>query len=103
MKKGNISVFVPHIGCPQQCSFCNQKTITGQQSAPTSQDVADAVETALLHNTDNRFEYELAFFGGSFTAIERDYMLSLLAAAKPYIESGAVKGIRISTRPMRLR
>ena len=99
MKKGNISVFVPHIGCPQQCSFCNQKTITGQQSAPTPQDVADAVETALLHNTDNRFEYELAFFGGSFTAIDRDYMLSLLAAAKPYIESGAVKGIRISTRP----
>lgn len=99
MKKGNISVFVPHIGCPQQCSFCNQKTITGHSAAPSANDVVQAVETALANNKDNKFDYEIAFFGGSFTAIEREYMLSLLEAAKPYVESGAVKGIRISTRP----
>ena len=99
MKKGNISVFVPHIGCPQQCSFCNQKTITGHSAAPSASDVVQAVETALANNKDNKFEYEIAFFGGSFTAIERDYMLSLLGAAKPYVESGALKGIRVSTRP----
>ena len=99
MKKGNISVFVPHIGCPQQCSFCNQKTITGHSAAPAASDVVQAVETALANNKDNKFEYEIAFFGGSFTAIERDYMLSLLGAAKPYVESGALKGIRVSTRP----
>ncbi len=99
MKKGNISVFVSHIGCPQQCSFCNQRTITGQSNTPDGQDVKHAVETALASNKDGRFEYEIAFFGGSFTAIERGYMLSLLGAAKPYVESGAVKGIRISTRP----
>lgn len=99
MRKGNISIFVPHIGCPQKCSFCNQNTITGQSYAPTAQDVIDAVETALASNTDNKFEYEIAFFGGSFTAIKRDYMLELLEAAYPYVKSGKVKGIRISTRP----
>lgn len=96
MKKGNISIFVPHQGCPCQCSFCNQKTITGQTKAPTAEDVINAVETALKKKN---FEYEIAFFGGSFTAIEREYMISLLGAAAPYVENGSVKGIRISTRP----
>lgn len=40
---------------------------------------------------------EIAFFGGSFTAIDREYMISLLDAVKSYIDS--FKGIRISTRP----
>ncbi|MGN1202728.1 MAG: elongator complex protein 3, partial [Eubacterium sp.] len=96
MKKGNISIFVPHQGCPCQCSFCNQKTITGQTKAPDKEDVVNAVETALKKKN---FEYEIAFFGGSFTAIDRDYMTSLLDAAYPYVKSGQVKGIRISTRP----
>lgn len=96
MKKGNISVFVPHIGCPRKCSFCNQNTITGSCSAPAPDDVKAAVETALLRAD---YEYEIAFFGGSFTAINRSYMLSLLEAAKPYVESGKIKGIRCSTRP----
>ncbi len=96
LKKGNISIFVPHLGCPCECSFCNQKTITGKSSAPTAQDVDDAVKTALKHKN---FEYEIAFFGGSFTAIDRDYMLMLLKTAYKYVSSGDVKGIRISTRP----
>ena len=96
MKKGNISIFVPHSGCPQKCSFCNQNTITGQSVAPTARDVASAVEIALKSED---YEFEIAFFGGSFTAIDRAYMISLLEAAKPYVESGAVTGIRCSTRP----
>lgn len=46
---------------------------------------------------DDAKHYEIAFFGGSFTAIDHDYMLSLLAATKPFINE--FKGIRISTRP----
>ena len=99
MRKSNISIFVPHIGCPHKCSFCNQNTITGQTKAPTPQDVVDTVETALKSNGDNKYEYEIAFFGGSFTAIDRDYMVSLLEAAYPYVKSGKLSGIRISTRP----
>ncbi len=96
MKKGNISIFVPHNGCPQQCSFCNQKTITGQAYQPTAKDVDEAVQKALRKKG---YEFEIAFFGGSFTAIDRGYMTELLDAAEPYVKSGAVKGIRISTRP----
>lgn len=96
MKKGNISIFVPFNGCPQQCSFCNQKTITGQAYQPTADDVKNAVETALKKKG---YEYEIAFFGGSFTAIDRGYILELLNAAYAYVENGSVKGIRISTRP----
>ena len=47
MKKGNISIFIPHLGCPQQCSFCNQKTITGKSEQPTPSDVENAVKKAL--------------------------------------------------------
>ena len=96
MKKGNISIFVPHQGCPCACSFCNQKTITGQQDLPDENSVKAAVDTALKHKG---FDYEIAFFGGSFTAIERENMTRLLKAAYTYVEKGLVRGIRISTRP----
>lgn len=95
-RKGNISIFVPHNGCPQQCSFCNQKTITGREKQPTPEDVKSAVETALKRKG---FQYEIAFFGGSFTAIDREYMISLLKAASAYVDGDRVYGIRISTRP----
>ena len=95
-KKGNISIFIPHLGCPHKCSFCNQNVITGNEKQPTAQDVKNAVETALKRKG---YEYEIAFFGGSFTAIDRQYMISLLEAAGEYVKNGSVNGIRISTRP----
>lgn len=96
MKKGNISLFIPHLGCLHKCSFCNQNTITGKQTQPGADDVRAAVETALRKKN---YDYEIAFFGGSFTAIDREYMLSLLKAAYDYVKDGRVNGIRISTRP----
>ena len=96
MRKGNISIFVPHSGCPCQCSFCNQKTITGKSQQPTADDIRSAVEKALKHKN---FEYEIAFFGGSFTAIDKAYMTELLEAAHQYADCQQIKGIRISTRP----
>ena len=97
MKHGNISVFVPFNGCPHQCSFCNQRSITGVKYQPTVQDVDKAVEAALL--SKRSYDYEIAFFGGSFTAINREYMVSLLGAAYKYVKDGTVSGIRLSTRP----
>ena len=96
MKKSNISIFVPHLGCPNQCSFCNQHTITGQESAPSAQDVKNAVEKSLESGS---YRCELAFFGGSFTAIERGYMMELLESASEYVKNKSIEGIRISTRP----
>ena len=99
MRHGNISVFVPHIGCPNQCSFCNQNTITGEKISPKKGDVIKAVETAMAHPSYNPQNTELAFFGGSFTAIEKGYMCELLDAGYTYVKNGIVSGIRISTRP----
>ncbi len=98
MKHANISLFVPHAGCPNQCSFCNQKTISGSVSELTAEEVRKTLEEAeksglVPENT------EIAFFGGSFTAINREYMISLLEEAKPFIDKGIFGGIRISTRP----
>ncbi len=99
MKHANIAVFVPHSGCPQQCSFCNQRTISGKSAQPTSADVVSACETAIKSGCEESFT-QLAFFGGSFTAIDRGYMLELLEAAQVYIKNGFLNGgIRISTRP----
>lgn len=98
MKHINVALFVPDEGCPHRCSFCNQKTISGSTKKLKAQDVHNAVEVALKGNFDSK-NGEIAFFGGSFTAIEREYMISLLSAAKEYIDKGFFKGIRISTRP----
>lgn len=95
----NISVFVPHIGCPNKCSFCNQRYITGTFKAPHPEDVEDAVNTAVKSKKINSETCEIAFFGGSFTAINRNYMIELLKTASAFVEEGTVKGIRISTRP----
>lgn len=95
-RHANIALFVTHQGCPYRCSFCNQVTITGALTTATPEDVKNAVETAKAHG---RKEAQLAFFGGSFTLVERDYMISLLEAARPYLAEGSLTGIRISTRP----
>lgn len=95
----NISVFVPHNGCPNMCSFCNQFSITSHISQPDERDVDDAVMTAVRTMGAGCAQSEIAFFGGSFTAIKRDYMLSLLKAAYKYVADGTVRGIRLSTRP----
>ena len=98
MSRGNISIFVPHKGCPNDCSFCNQRTISGQTVSATVEDVERAVNTAIEYGVDPK-NTEIAFFGGSFTAIEREYMCSLLTAAKCFLDSHKFAGIRVSTRP----
>lgn len=95
----NISIFVPHIGCPNMCSFCNQRHITGQHKAPNRQDVINAVNVAISSSNYNASTTEIAFFGGSFTAINKSYMIDLLETAYQFVKSGVVAGIRISTRP----
>lgn len=99
LKHSNISIFVPHIGCPNKCSYCNQKHITGTFKAPTVRDVAIAVKNAQTNPNYCPETTEIAYFGGSFTAINRNYMLRLLRVANRFVKSGTVSGIRISTRP----
>lgn len=95
----NIALFVPHLGCPNQCSFCDQRSISGSVSPTTPQEVTAACRQAVRQLGDQAGRAELAFFGGSFTAIARGYMLRLLEAARPFLQDGSIGGIRISTRP----
>ncbi len=97
-RHANIPIFVPHAGCPHHCSFCNQKTISGAQTMPGPEDVTALCAEALLR-LDSRYTTEIAFFGGSFTAIPREKMTALLQAAAVFVEKGQAAGIRISTRP----
>jgi len=93
----NIPLFIPHLGCPNDCVFCNQRSISGHRSFDPTQVEAE-IETA-LKTVDPSAETEIAFFGGSFTGIDRALMLSLLEKASRYVESGRVRSIRLSTRP----
>ena len=96
-KHANIPIFIPHLGCPNQCVFCNQRTISGVNCFDISSVKSD-IDTA-LSTMDSSCEAEIAFFGGSFTGIERSLMTELLEIAYEYVKSGAVKSIRCSTRP----
>ncbi len=98
MKHNNISIFIPHNGCPNKCSFCNQHTISGAEKSPTADEVFQICEKA-LNEISSPENTEIAFFGGSFTAIPRNYMLQLLETAVQFVGNGKFHGIRISTRP----
>ena len=97
MRHINIPVFIPHLGCPNQCVFCNQRSISGvDKFDPCS--VTEIIDNA-LSTTDPDDEIEIAFFGGSFTGIDRDLMISLLEISKRYIDGGSIRSVRCSTRP----
>jgi len=94
-----IPIFVPHLGCPNNCIFCNQKKISGQTTMVTAKDVDSTIEYYLKNFKDNHRYVEVAFFGGSFTAIEKEKQEELLQAVQKYIVDKRVNSIRISTRP----
>ena len=95
----NVPIFVTHLGCPHTCVFCNQHTITGRcETTPEEIDTAVSQTLSLLKDP-SKCELQIAFFGGSFTAIERTKMLALLEKANYYVQNGSVQSIRLSTRP----
>jgi len=91
-----IPIFVPHEGCPNDCAFCNQRTISGKINAP---DILEARKTIEEYLADGKKAEQIAFFGGSFTGINVKKQNEYLALAKEYIEKGLVGSIRLSTRP----
>lgn len=93
-----IPIFVPHYGCPHDCIFCNQKKITNVSTTTTCEDVETTIEEYLSYFWKDR-EIELAFYGGSFTAIDMDIQSHLLEIPLKYKEKGIIQKIRLSTRP----
>lgn len=91
-----IPMFIPHLGCPHDCVFCNQKHISGQLLPVRAEDVRETIDRALPKCAGAP---QVAFYGGSFTAIDRAEQNALLDAVAPYIAEGRVSSIRLSTRP----
>lgn len=99
-KKTNVSIFIPHIGCPHRCTFCDQKSISGAVKPPKADEVAALLQQQAEHLSERGYTAEIAFFGGSFTAVPRGYMTALLEAARRAMKRYSVySGIRCSTRP----
>ena len=94
-----IPVFIPHLGCPNDCSFCNQKSISGKTKMPTKEEVTKIIEDNLKNIREEDSHKEIAFFGGSFTGIEVDKQKEYLEIASKYVKSKKIDSIRISTRP----
>lgn len=96
-KHRNIPVFIPHLGCPHACVFCNQRTISGcvvfdEAAVPV------LIERA-LETIPADCDCQIAFFGGSFTGIDRSLMVRLLETAAKFVQGGRVSSVRLSTRP----
>jgi radical SAM enzyme (TIGR01210 family) len=98
-KQITIPVFIPHSGCPHCCVFCNQWRVTGLSEKVTSDSVHKTIELYLSEAAHTIAKVEIAFFGGSFTAIPQVEQVEYLKAVKPYIEKGIIESVRISTRP----
>ena len=92
-----IPIFIPHEGCPNDCAFCNQRTISGKNCAPSNDEVISIIETHL--ETMNSKADQIAFFGGSFTGIDIEKQNMYLSIAYEYIKKGKADSIRLSTRP----
>lgn len=98
-RRANVAFFVPHLGCRHACSFCDQRSIAGQGEPPSPADVTETLARARKQMGTHAKDAEVAFFGGSFTAIPRAQMRALLEAVVPFLGADGFSGIRISTRP----
>ena len=95
-----IPIFIPHAGCPHQCVFCNQVSITGARQGFIGPDeLRLQVHEFLKYKNHNRNPVEIAFFGGNFMGLKIDEIKSLLGTAAEFVGDGRVDGIRFSTRP----
>jgi len=94
-----IPIFLSNLGCRECCLFCNQKAAAEGLPSPSS--VRNFIEASLAqipHDKKSR-KKQIAFYGGSFTAIHRDDQVRYLREIQPFLASGLIDSIRISTRP----
>ena len=95
-----IPIFVPNMGCPHRCVFCDQVSITGHEGGKLSRrQVRERISEFLGFKGDHRGRVEVAFYGGNFLGLQKSYRQSLLDEAQGFVEGGRVESIRFSTRP----
>jgi histone acetyltransferase (RNA polymerase elongator complex component) len=98
LKNMVIPSFIPHKGCPFDCIYCNQKTISGQTQEIKISEIHDII-TSYVKSAPKGAHIEVGFYGGSFTGIEKEQQITYLKAANAFIATGDIAGIRLSTRP----
>jgi len=94
VKRSIVPIFIPHLGCPHICVFCDQKT-SAAESAPAPERVLEMIKAGL-----GRASFpQIAFYGGSFTALLPEMQENYLKAAFLFVQRGLADSIRVSTRP----
>jgi histone acetyltransferase (RNA polymerase elongator complex component) len=94
-----IPVFIPMEACPFHCIFCDQEKISGKRAVPSETDITSIVQKHLTTIPEKNSEIEVGFFGGTFTGLSPELQEGYFKAVIPFIESGRISGIRLSTRP----
>lgn len=98
MKRVTVPFFISHRGCPHTCVFCDQYAISGTDGVlPTSPQILAKID--LWRSTSGKRPLEVAFFGGTFTALPIAEQEKLLLPLQKLLGSGLLDSIRISTRP----
>ncbi|WP_311482644.1 radical SAM protein [uncultured Anaerococcus sp.] len=99
MTRQIIPIFIPFLGCPHDCAFCNQVKITNYKDKADDDSIRKQIEDYLSFFKDKETRKEIAFYGGSFTGLPYETMVSYLEIAGDYKKKGIIDRIRLSTRP----
>ncbi len=94
-----IPIFVIYKGCPNRCVYCNERITAGDYPDRITEDLFRRIVDKHLKSLDEYVYIQIAFYGGNFTGIDRNYQTELLEYAESYIRKGLVNSVRISTRP----
>lgn len=92
-----VPFFIAHQGCPHRCAFCDQARIAGGAGGlPSGEEIIAKVSA---WRKPGHSPVEVAFYGGSFTALPRSDQERLLAPLQPLLATGEIAAVRVSTRP----
>jgi len=83
-----VPIFLPNKGCKHRCIFCNEYIATDAYKSINMQ------ESISLYNATQNSDFQIAFYGGSFTAMPLSEQGKYLKEANLYTND-----IRISTIP----
>ncbi|QXE88981.1 radical SAM protein [Geomonas subterranea] len=93
-----VPFFISHQGCPHRCVFCDQERVAGAAAGlPTPGHLLRRIEEYRLGAPARQLE--VAFYGGTFTALPRRDQEGLLLPLQPLLAAGIVRSVRLSTRP----
>ncbi|CCO23104.1 elongator complex protein 3 [Maridesulfovibrio hydrothermalis] len=93
-------VFMPFMGCPSRCVYCSQNRQTGT-GAKTLSEIYQAIkeEIPAFFAIKKRNPLELAFFGGTFTALPFEWQRKFIDLTAQHKKNGYITKVRCSTRP----